>query len=398
MRAAARTRARVGVHALRGHLNQPLEKTGYALTTAGMLTSVLGLVYWIVAARLYDEDVVGAGSAVISALLLVSGSAQLSMNAGLVRFLPAAGVFGGRLVAMAYLATSGVALVLGYAATVVVPALTSGLDFLDAPAWSLSFAGACAVWSVFSLQDGALTGLRRAGLVLMENTAYSLAKIVLLIVLASAGAVSGILASWVVPAAIALVPINLLLFARFLPRHRTEPAGAAPAPVSRALIAQFVVGNHLATLLNLGALTALPIVVASMEGTASNAYFFAAWSIATALQLLPQALASSLTGEAARDVGSLARHTRSVLRQVLPLFGTGDTGHGCARPIRTAVVRGPLCRRGDDAPAALGRCGHSRCAGDGGRGRRTCHRSPPPGGDALGNTGTGGFRSRCGPS
>src|SRR5205814_7849187 len=79
------------VDRLTDHLRLPLFRNGYALLFSGAATSGLGLLYWAVAARLYPLATVGLNSALLSAMLLLSCMAQLSLNNVLVRFIPAAG-------------------------------------------------------------------------------------------------------------------------------------------------------------------------------------------------------------------------------------------------------------------------------------------------------------------
>jgi hypothetical protein len=64
-----------------------LANAGY-LTGISLVGSVVGFVFWGLAARLYQPEDVGVASAVLSAVALVSGVAGLGMGTGLVRFLP----------------------------------------------------------------------------------------------------------------------------------------------------------------------------------------------------------------------------------------------------------------------------------------------------------------------
>lgn len=73
--------------------------------------------------------------------------------------------------------------------------------------------GASSLW-----QDSALTGLRQALWIPLENTTFAIVKIVLLISLAASFQAVGIFASWNVPVLL-LIPINLLIFKWLIPRH-----------------------------------------------------------------------------------------------------------------------------------------------------------------------------------
>ena len=84
--------------ALMTHLRMPLYRNAYALLLSGVISSGLGMVYWVLAAQSYSAAVVGLTSAAVSAMMLLSGLAQMSMNSALLRFIPRAGVAAHRLI------------------------------------------------------------------------------------------------------------------------------------------------------------------------------------------------------------------------------------------------------------------------------------------------------------
>src|SRR5262249_12666558 len=171
------------------------------IASTGM-TSILGLVYWVLAARLYTVAEIGVNSALISTMMALGGIAQLNLGSVLTRFLPSIG------------RSSSQRLILGAYATGLLAALFSGLLFLAgvhawapslrslaaSPGGAIWFTAATMIWTVFALQDSALAGLRRAIWVPIENTLYALAKIVLLLFFAdSEWRAWGPFASWTLP-------------------------------------------------------------------------------------------------------------------------------------------------------------------------------------------------------
>src|SRR5258707_10604181 len=134
------------------HVRLPLFRNGYALLFNGAATSGLGLLYWALAARLYPAAVVGLNSALVAAMLLLAGIAQLSLNNVLVRFIPISGTYTRRLIVCSYLAR-------GLAAIVVGVIFVRGVDFWSPPlgflnrsaAWQWSFVLAIATWCIFAL-------------------------------------------------------------------------------------------------------------------------------------------------------------------------------------------------------------------------------------------------------
>src|SRR3954454_15625115 len=204
----------LSVQRLVAHARTPLFRNGYALMLSAAATSGLGVVYWMLATRYYSADVVGLNSAVISAMLLVAGVAQLSLVSVITRFLPRAGRATGRLVGAAYALTLSVAALAGLLFVLGVRLWSPALAFLGAsPLFALWFVLATMAWCIFTLQDSVLAGMKQAVWVPIENTIFAVAKIALLL-FAWPAARYGIFASWTLPGAAVLLPITYLIFRR----------------------------------------------------------------------------------------------------------------------------------------------------------------------------------------
>jgi O-antigen/teichoic acid export membrane protein len=301
------------------HLQVPLFRNAYALMLNTGLSSVLGMAYWMVAARHYSPYDLGRSSAMLSAMLFVAGLSQLNLIGALVRFVPRAGRYTGRLVAGSYLVSAAIALVVSTAAAFAGHqwAPVGSVLRMDLATGAL-FVLATVVWCVFTLQDAALTGLRQALWVPLENSVFGLAKIGLLVAFAAFSFRSGLFASWWLPAAVLLVPMNLLIFRRLIPRHVTE--GGAGEGIALRQVGRFVAGDYLGSLFVQAAVTLMPLMVAAKLGAGANAHFYVAWTIVTAVDLLASNLAASLTAEAAREEARLAEYLRAVGRRVVFLL------------------------------------------------------------------------------
>jgi len=302
------------------HLRLPLFRNGYALLLNGAGTSGLGFVYWAIAARLYPTATVGLNSALLSAMVLLSGMAQLSLNNVLIRFIPIAGSHTRKLVLYSYGASLAAAVVCSLLFIVGVRAWSPNLSFVGQEArWAWSFGLATAAWCIFSLQDSALTGLRESMWVPLENIVFAVVKIVLLVIFAGWLAGAGIFLSWTVPVLVSLVPVNLLIFAWILPRRAVSPVEPRSAP-SLGEITRFAGGNYLGTLFFLAYTNLLPLVVASRLGAVANAYFYLPWTIVVGLQLIATNMSISLTVEAALDQARLRDYYWRVFKQSLRLL------------------------------------------------------------------------------
>jgi O-antigen/teichoic acid export membrane protein len=302
------------VRRLRSDLKDPLLRNGYALLVNVGITSLLGFLYWIIAARAYTPEHVGVSSTVVALVQFLAGLAgQPSIANALTRFLPRAGPDATRLTLLAY----GVAAVAG----AVVSALYLGATYLPlgvpvvlGRSWVLALAlgASVVVWCVFALQDGVLTGVRQAVWVPLENGLYGVGKIVLLVALAPVTPEYGIVVSWIVPALVLLPPVNLLIFRRLLRRHTAPAAGGQ----DRRSIGRFVGGDYLGSIFALAAVDLLPVVVVARLGAADTAYFYLPFLIVYSVELVAVNLGVSLTVEGALDRSRLAQVAASVFRRI----------------------------------------------------------------------------------
>lgn len=316
---------------LRRELSVPLYRNAYALMANTAGNSILGLLYWVLAARTFPDAAVGRGNALISLMMLVSTFTQLNWSGALIRFLPRAGRSARQMLLTAYLMATGLA-------AVAAAAVMAYCHFARAPddplyvsaGLAVWFVVATVAWSVFNLQDAALTGMRSAVWVPLENGLYGLVKLVLLVVVARTSLSDGVFASWTIPVIALLVPVNLLLFRRILPRHATAEPDAPPP--GRRVLARYMAGDYAAQAFTQLSSTFLPVLVVSLLGAAQGAYYLPAQTAFAAMGMLATAITSSLVVEAARDEQATHRLARAMLRRICVLVLPAGAFVGLAAP------------------------------------------------------------------
>ncbi|MEU9040151.1 MULTISPECIES: hypothetical protein [unclassified Kitasatospora] len=317
---------------------EPLLRNGHVLTASSIVTAGLGAVFWMLATRWYGAQYVGLGYAVLSAATLLSEVGQLNLADVLVRFLPAAGRRTRGLLIRCYLVATAADIVVGGVFIGLVPVIAPGLGFLRSPAPAVAFVAMTAGYTLFVLQDGALTGLRRPGWVLGENALFAAVKIVLLAALAGWALHVGIVLAWAGALLVALAVANLLLFRRLLPgvTGRDGSAGSAspggsggsdgpdgPDGPAAPRLARYATADYVGALLRLAAATVVPLYVLNTLGPEQIAYYSLPWVIAYTFYLVALNMGSSLIVEAARAPGRLAEHGRRVLRHAGALIAAG---------------------------------------------------------------------------
>ncbi|POX45709.1 hypothetical protein C3489_33555 [Streptomyces sp. Ru71] len=301
-----------------------LFRNAYALMLNTGISAVLGLGFWLAAARWYDESAVGQGSAAIAAMKLLAGLTAVTLTGALARFIPVAGRTTGRLIFRTY---AGSSVVVALAAAVFLLTLDvwgPSYRFLHGPLNGLGFIAAVVAWNVLTLQDGVLTGLRSAPWVPVGNTAFSAVKLALLVAFAVAIPTTGVFVSWVAAIAFSVLPLGWLVFRRLVPRHMEATEDHAKPPALRE-IGRFLAGDYTGSLFSLAVVYLVPVIIAAQVSAEDNAYFYITTTIGGTCNLLAINMGASLTVEGSHDPGRLAANTRAALRRMarimLPVAG-----------------------------------------------------------------------------
>lgn len=316
---------------LRKHLSEPLFRNGYALMVNTGVTGLLGVTYWLVAARHYSAADVGRASAAYSAMNLLSGLTAFNLLGMLTRFIPQSGHRTAGLVLRAYVFSSLASLLVTIPFVLMVGHLGSSYAELASVPAALIFTGCIVCWGIFTLQDGVLVGLRGAVWVPLENGTFSIVKIVLLLALATSLPHTGIFISWMVPIAISVPLVNAFIFVRLMQPHARLTATRTP-PSARQ-IGRFLAGDYTGALCVLAVTFMVPVAVAVRVGPSANAYFYSAWLVGTTLDLLSVNMATSLTVEGSFDEETIAANCRAALRKTMLILTPAAAVVICAAPL-----------------------------------------------------------------
>jgi O-antigen/teichoic acid export membrane protein len=299
-------------------LADPLWRSAYSLMLNSVATGALGLIFWIVAARAQSSARVGEASALIAAMMTLSSISQLNLANVITRFLPQAGTRARRWILSAY-GLAVLATVVGAGVFLaVVPGLSNSLRFLDHDAaFAAVFVLTTALWSIFGLQDAVMTALRRAPWIPLENSMFGFLKLAFLPALAAVAVGHAIFVSWMLPMALLLVPVNYMIFRRFVPayvrNHPEAPPVAELLPSGR--VRRFLVADYLGSVLQQAALALPPLLVVALLGSRENAYFYVPFMLVNSFDTVFFNASTSLVVEGAFGDVSLAQLARRVARR-----------------------------------------------------------------------------------
>ncbi len=282
------------------------------LMLANAASALLTFGFWIMVARFYSLEDVGIASAIIAAAGLLAVLSYGGLGAGLIRFLPGAGV-NARLMINTVFTVGVVASIIAsliFAAGLGLWSPT--LLFLrGSPIYLTAFVLFAIAANLWTLAQETLIAVRRTGFVLAQNLIFGLLRIILPIPLAAFFHSFGIFASWSVSLGVAFLVTVFL----FIPRVVT---GYRPSPAFRPGILKGILRFSLANYLSMLFITApgliLPIMVLNLRGAEENAYFYIAWAVAAVLNMIPNGPAFSLFAEGSYDDKTLRLNARRALK------------------------------------------------------------------------------------
>lgn len=282
---------------------------------ATAVTSVLGFVFWWVAARFFVPDVVGFSAAATSAMMLLGTVSVSGLGTMLIKELPSHPRQSGPLILSSALLAGALAGALGLALALAAPLFSDALRPLDAN-WgaALLFAAGVSLTAITILVDQAVLGIMREQLQMVRNTVFSATKLIALVGLGvwlldgaptSALALYGIYATWLAGNIISLVVIFLIVEGRPSAAWLHRPDWSLLWALRRR-----AAEHHILNMAMLASGLLLPVVVAWLLSTTANAYFYTAWMIAGFVRTVPVTLSISLYAVSATDPRALAQKMR----------------------------------------------------------------------------------------
>ena len=292
-------------------LHRDLLSNAGSLVVSTGVASLLGIVYWMFATRLFSQRAVGYASATVSAMTLLGTIGMLGLGTLLIGELPRRRPRAG-LVAAALLTCGLGSLLLGLGFAVVAPQVSVSFDAMIGTAGrGALFAAGVAVTAVTLVFDQATIGLMRGGLQMGRNIAFAVAKVLVLPVAAIVfhdGFGVGITLSWVAGMVLSLALIAIRL------RLDGEPVLARPDWGVLRGLGRTAMAHHWLNLAMTMPFYLLPVLVTVIVSPTANAAFYIAVMLTTFLFIVPAHLSTALFAVAAADPGAVARKLRFALR------------------------------------------------------------------------------------
>ena len=292
-------------------IKDPALRGALALISSAVIAGGLGFVFWAVTAHHQSASGVGSVSAEVSAITFLASMGSLNLINVFARFLPEAGWNARRMILISYSAAVLAGLLL--ASIFLATPLASGL-VLGGTTGRLAFASCVVLNSIFMIQDGGLVGFGRAPWVPVENILVASARLALLPLCATLlSARIGILWSWALPMAVAVLVVNAVNIGPLAGRQSSR----RPQLPRFGELSHFIAIESVTTAVSAAAITFLPALVTRQLGATQGGYFYVPWTIATMASLLLSSTLISMVREAVARPETASLTIRRSLRLVL---------------------------------------------------------------------------------
>ena len=288
-----------------------------SLVSTQAVTSVLGLLFWTLAARSFTVEAVGVAGASVAAMTLIGALGTVGLGTLLISRIPQTEQGSRRVLVRTALAVAGG---LATLLAVVVPLVAIhvvGAQALEqvagGPGRAALFAVGTGLASVAIVIDQAVLVLGSGALQLQRNVVASAVKVLALLGLAQLGAQDGmaVFAAWAVGTAVSLPVVA----------WRTRGGRALEAgrrlldPAALRGLGRAAAGHHALNTTLQAPLQLLPILVVVLLSTGDNGLFSTALQLTGFVFALPYALAVGLFAAAEND----PRQVLSKMRVTIPL-------------------------------------------------------------------------------
>ncbi len=310
-------------------LRTPLTTSAFYLICNAGLGSVLGSVFWLVAARLYPPRAIGLASAATGVLLLLATCCDLGLDYAQMRFASVNPHEAGKIANLSFTLAGITALAAGVIFLAGIGIWSRQfLHFNDIPAVLVVFALAAPAYTIGSLLDATLIAQGRSKFVILKNGLANALRFPLALGLIAFGAAGLFIAMSGAVSVVALLSVPALRWV--LPGYRYTPT------VDLAMLRRLVpygIKNHVVNIVSSLPSLLLPMIVLNVLGSATSGYFAIAWLLVQPITMVQASVSSALLSEGSRVEYRYMGEIRRALALTLPLI--------CGVVLLGCVLAGP---------------------------------------------------------
>lgn len=275
-------------------------KNSYILISDGIFTTLLGFIYWLLAARLYGSSDIGIGNSAVSAVSLVVSLSVQGFGVGIVRLLPQ------------YPDKENQIINSCLTLSLILLSLILSIFYIFLPFWSKSLNffinGKFLFFVLFSfsylytlLLDCIFIAKRETQNLLIKNLQLNIIKLFLLLGFVFLK-LNGIYYSWGISIVIICIIETLILRKKI--NNSYKPALVFDKKLDKEVL-DYSLKNHISDVLSSLPNMILPIMIAELINVNMVAYFTITWMIVSSLMIIEKSTSQSLFAEISANVSDL---------------------------------------------------------------------------------------------
>jgi O-antigen/teichoic acid export membrane protein len=298
---------------IRQYFYDPFYRNSVAMMLTTVLSSLFGILFWIVAAKTMQSGSVGLASTVASTIFLITMVSTLGMDVALIRYLPTS-KSKGELISTIIISIALVSVILALLYVLNLRSLAPELTFLQESVPFAVFFAFVAFSTVNIMLNVTFTTIRKSGIYLAQNIILGI-RVPILYLIAPLGTL-GALASFCIAYIVSTMYGIYMLHRCGLPLK---------LKINTALlrnITHFSMGNYVASIFIIAPGMIMPMIIVSTLGASESAYYYIAYSIANLLFMIPSAIASSLFIEGSYEIPlrkNIVRSVKFIILLLVPL-------------------------------------------------------------------------------
>jgi len=297
------------------YFREPIHKNSIHLVTNSFVTSGLGFIFWVIAARFYGSYELGLASAIVSSMNLLTVLSLLGFNISLIKFLPNSS---GKenLINSCFTLDLCAASIISIIFLLGINTFSPELSFLkENLIFSIFFIIFTATGVIGLLLNSIFIANRLSKIVLLKDSIFGILKIPLTIFAIFLGAF-GIFFAWGIALMISSI-IGMGLLFKIIPQYK--PRVLIEKELIRDMF-HFSFWNYIAHIFSLAPASILPIMIANVLSADAAAYFYISWMIANLLFSIPAQSTQSLLAECSNFDQKIKENAEKTLKFILLLI------------------------------------------------------------------------------
>lgn len=265
-------------------LRDPLYKNSLYLMLTSVVSSGLGFLFWVIAAKLYTPEDVGIATGLISCMSLIILVSRFGLDYSIIRFFPIGDK--SKIISTSIYLTTLFVIFFGLIFVIKIDRFSDNLTLIKETSNAVIFIVTIVANSITTVFGFSFIANREGGYYFLQNLIVGLRLlfIVPLVYLGAIGIFGAVGISYLIAVAISFLAIN--------------KSGINLKPkIDKKFLKDayhFSLGNYLANIFQTAPNQIIPLLILSIFGPKETAYYYIAFSIFSLIMMIPNSISMSL--------------------------------------------------------------------------------------------------------